>query len=68
MMGQLSACKCMHESPGSVHASVPQGESQVNAAKRAQVLLEKPISKCKLFCSQLGYVLPGQHQRNVGFY
>lgn len=58
MMGQLSACKCWRST----------GDSRVNAAKRTQVHLEKAISKCKLFCSQLGYVLSGQHQRDVGFY
>lgn len=51
-----------------VHAGVRQRDSRVNAAKRTQLLLEKAISQCELFCSQLGCALSGQHQRDVGCY
>lgn len=60
--------KCIQESVSDVHAGVRQGNGTVNAAERTQVLLEKAISKCKLFFSQLGNELSGRHQRDVGFY
>lgn len=62
--GQLSGRKWTHES---LSGGVQQGNSRVNAAQRAQVLLEKAISKCKLFFSQLGCELSSRHQHDVGF-